>query len=341
MRQVSSVTDSLPTYAEATQGSSVSANSSSTRAYRPPSPAPSYRTIDSLSFTNVKIKAPLGWEMTSVVSPLLQQKPVDMNMRRNGTTALHCAARDGNKELVEFLLQHGAHGHVKDDLGRRAIILAARNGHADVAECLMRGFWDCALYLDKMFFTAAVHGHKRFVETVLKYTPAHARDQMTAHAVAEMAESCREDVLEHVLATGVDINSADPSGRTALHLATYYPHAVQMILAYGGNVKARTDGGMTPFLEAAKWGHVGSMALLLDGGASIAEVNDKGQTALHLVARAGFQTATTLLLSRGADVGARDHRGRTPLDVAVQGRQHWTVEILKTFMDQRCHVDGV
>ncbi|KAL5365162.1 ankyrin repeat-containing domain protein [Aspergillus floccosus] len=339
MRQIRNIPDTPPTYAEATQSASVSAISSSGQASRPPSPAPSYRTIDNLLSKDAENKAPSGWVITSVVIPLLQQKRVNVNMRRYGTTALHCAARDGNKELVEFLLQHGAHGHVKDDLERRAVILAAQNGHADVAECLMRGFWDCALYLEKMFFAAATRGQKGFVEAVLKYTPEHARDQMTAHAVAEMAESCREDVLEYVLRTGVDINGADSSGRTALHLATYYPHAVQMILAYGGNVKARTGEGMTPFLEAAKWGHVGSMDVLLDGGANISEVNNKCQTALHLVASAGFQTATKLLVSKGADVGARDDSGRTPLDVAVQGRQRWVVEILKKF-DHRCHGDG-
>jgi hypothetical protein len=49
-------------------------------------------------------------------------------------TALHSAAREGNRESVTLLLQRGANRDIKDTWGRTAAGRAVEYGHHDIAE---------------------------------------------------------------------------------------------------------------------------------------------------------------------------------------------------------------
>ena len=45
-------------------------------------------------------------------------KTITKSCRDGGLTALHYAARRGDMEIVELLLEHGAKPSIKNDLGR-------------------------------------------------------------------------------------------------------------------------------------------------------------------------------------------------------------------------------
>ncbi|KIN02923.1 hypothetical protein OIDMADRAFT_18485 [Oidiodendron maius Zn] len=51
-------------------------------------------------------------------------------------TALHTAARRGNRESVTLLLQRGANRDIKDTRGRTAAERAVQYGHNDIAELI-------------------------------------------------------------------------------------------------------------------------------------------------------------------------------------------------------------
>jgi len=61
----------------------------------------------------------------------------DVNARQQaGYTALHEAAMNGNVELVEFLLKHGADPALANDEGTKAVDLARSKGHERVVDVL-------------------------------------------------------------------------------------------------------------------------------------------------------------------------------------------------------------
>jgi ankyrin repeat protein len=109
------------------------------------------------------------------------------------------------------------------------------------------------------------------------------------HPLALAAMRDRREAIRLLLQRGVDINSANPQGETALMYAIdWSPRTV-------------------PFL--------------LDQGASINVRNEWGRTALHYAIERGRADIVSLLIQRGADLNICDQGGMTPLSCA-RNTQH-------------------
>ena len=55
----------------------------------------------------------------------------------DGRTALHVAACEGHLEVVKYLLEHGASVHLRDRFGHSPLDDAVRFGHEEVVEILV------------------------------------------------------------------------------------------------------------------------------------------------------------------------------------------------------------
>ena len=86
------------------------------------------------------------------------QEGIDVNTKVYGSTALHCAARYGHKEVVELLIAEGADINVKDARGRTPIDLAMNQGRKEIAKLLVSKSADVSLH------TAAYLGDLQRVE---------------------------------------------------------------------------------------------------------------------------------------------------------------------------------
>lgn len=74
------------------------------------------------------------WERQSDTALAIVRKGgIDLNQRNKfGATALHLAAGQGDKTLVEALLAAGADRHVRDNVGAVPLVYAQRNGFAEI-----------------------------------------------------------------------------------------------------------------------------------------------------------------------------------------------------------------
>ncbi|KAL8969386.1 MAG: hypothetical protein Q9183_002019 [Haloplaca sp. 2 TL-2023] len=132
------------------------------------------------------------------------------------------------------------------------------------------------------------------------------------------------------LSGGVDINSRNSDGGTALHLAVYCPprlenltSIVEMLLEYGADVNLPNESkGKTP-LHIAAWHCENTILLqLLQHGANINDTDRSGRTALYLaVSSRRKESNVTTLLNVGANLNIADHNGMTALHVATQNHQ--------------------
>jgi len=78
--------------------------------------------------------------------------------------------------------------------------------------------------------------------------------------------------------------------------------------------EAKRNGRLDKALQdAARDGHSGMVELLLAAGADVNAKSNYGDTALHYAARGGHVDVVELLLEAGADVNAKNKNGRTAL----------------------------
>lgn len=78
------------------------------------------------------------------VVELLLDAGADVNAQDYGYfnfTPLHGAAGFGRFEIVKLLLRTGAKVNLRDNEGRTALDLAAKNGHKDVVELIKKHWW--------------------------------------------------------------------------------------------------------------------------------------------------------------------------------------------------------
>ncbi|MDI6451809.1 ankyrin repeat domain-containing protein [Anaerobaca lacustris] len=168
------------------------------------------------------------------------------------------------------------------------------------------------------------------------------------------------DRIRALMAQGADPMSCDSTGRTPLHLAAAAGHieAVRALLASGdvGSAPASdvhtaqlsfdaylarhrllgaTDAqGRTPLHLAAAAGHVETIRLLCEHGATVAAADERGATPLHLAAVFGRMDAVAALLAGGAYPNTRTHLGCTALDLAAAGPTRQLLEQAREKLSQ-------
>lgn len=173
---------------------------------------------------------------------------------------------------------------------------------------------------------------------------------------------CMESV-DILLRHGADIESRSLSGQTPLHCASNgggwaqpsrdemlrdmygtshekHSEVVRMLLDCGAKVDVRDRYGDTPIHNAAAYGKLEVLQVLVNHGADVnakspapwikymslpaCALEKHGDTPMHLAAQGGHCAAVSMLLDSGADAGARNSANRTPWEVAQQ-RQHINV----------------
>ena len=128
--------------------------------------------------------------------------------------------------------------------------------------------------------------------------------------------------IEALLRQGVDVNSTQPDGATALLWAAQWNDLpmVEILLRAGASVDLANTYGVTPLSMAALNASVGMVEKLLSAGASPSTALPTGETVLMTAVRTGSLDLVKLLLARGADVHGREtFRDQTALVWAVAG----------------------
>ncbi|MFZ8927808.1 MAG: ankyrin repeat domain-containing protein [Gammaproteobacteria bacterium] len=123
------------------------------------------------------------------------------------------------------------------------------------------------------------------------------------------------DALE-LIASGVDVNSAQPDGSTALMYATYNVNheLVDALLAAGADADVTNNYGSSPLAEATKLNDAELVRKLLNAGADPDSPNLDNQTPLMLASYIGNLEIVEMLLNAGADVNVIEtFRGQTAL----------------------------
>jgi ankyrin repeat protein len=135
-----------------------------------------------------------------------------------------------------------------------------------------------------------------------------------ANTGLELVEAARDQdwaLMQNLLnEEGIDVNTMEADGTTALALAVYRNHreTVKALLDAGADPDLVNVYGVSPLSLAMENHSVGMVELLLDGGADPNATSWSGESVLMTAAWAGLIEAMELLIDHGADINYQDPR---------------------------------
>lgn len=162
---------------------------------------------------------------------------------------------------------------------------------------------------------AAWHSHIPVLEVLVRYGADIDRDESKfgARPAGWANENGRDAARDWLISHGakVDLSRAAMMGRLDL---------VEQILAEDPEAAHRVDAAdWPPLVQAAGWGRLEVMRVLLAAGAGVNAAGAEGTTPLHAaISWDGHVSAAKLLLASGADPTLTDHRGQTAQDLAAR-----------------------
>ncbi|PIN18222.1 26S proteasome regulatory complex, subunit PSMD10 [Handroanthus impetiginosus] len=222
---------------------------------------------------------------------------------------LHYSASQGHHEIVSLLIESGVDINLRNYRGQTALMQACQYGHWEVVQILIlfKANIHKADYLNggTALHLAALNGHFRCIRLLLAdHVPS------IPNFSSILRKRSRND------------DSITEFDKSALHAIVNRP----------------ADGGVTALHMAALNGHVETVHLLLDLGASVSSktVQDGatidligvGSTPLHYAACGGNAQCCQLLIAKGASLTTKNANGWTPLMVARSWHRDWLENIL-------------
>jgi N-sulfoglucosamine sulfohydrolase len=183
---------------------------------------------------------------------------------------------------------------------------------------------------------------KEIFETYPRFSPirefpeheAVKQPSLTDHSFFEKALNGDESEVMQLLSGGIDINSKDEDGRTALMYAAYNGHAsmIEKLIAKGSGVNLQDNYGRTALMLASSGPFTSAVKLLLDSGADPNMIDKEEHfSALMFAAAEGQAEVVRLLLKHKADPRLKDVDGDNALTFARNNGHKEVADLLGSY----------
>lgn len=254
-------------------------------------------------------------------------------------TALIKAARIGDMDKLQSLLDLGIKPEIQDDKGVTPLLAATYEGHLPAIKALVKagakldrvpvGLREWAFSAaraplsDHDLLEAASRGDTALIVAIRRGHDAAVKYLLEVGADPKVINS-RGDAPIFVAATGGQVvalrallaRGVDPNTLETEKLTVSMSHQLQSM------------GRNTPIIAAAQGGHADVVTELIKAGADVNYAGFLNKTALLWASERGYTTIVETLLSKKANPNVNDIEGLTPLIVAARGGNSKIVKAL-------------
>ena len=265
----------------------------------------------------------------------------DVNLAdKNGWTALHFSARNGNYELVTYFVHMGTNIFVKTNDGKNCLHIAALFGHLKLCENLTNNHIFDENSADNNGWTA------------LHFSAKNGNDGLFAHFYKMGIDidlknkdgwDCRRIAVIHghlnlcrtlIDKGNFDVHRADKDGWTALHFSAR--NGVIELFTYfinmGSDINLKTNDGKNCLHIAALHGHLNlCRKLKYEYKYDVHITDNNGWTALHFSARNGSYELVTFFTEMKTDIQLKTVDGKNCLHIAAWNGH---LNLCKTLIDK-------
>jgi ankyrin repeat protein len=249
---------------------------------------------------------------------------VEARTRNGAHTPLHVAASAGRAALVLQLLEAGANANATTTTGATALHFASSSGSAESVTALLERGAEVGpkepVWGQTPLMFAAASGRTEVIEVLLE----RGADPSTTAKVGDRADRIqrreRNQRVAEARAMGVEAAAPASAARQREREAAEQRGNDPVPLNYANLVGSH--GGLAPLHLAVREGHTGAAIALLKGGADINQLTVSDRSSPMLVATInGYFDLAMLLFERGADPNLASDAGATPLYGALN--MHW------------------
>ena len=242
-----------------------------------------------------------------------------------------------NIQLVQAIIDHGAHVNVMNNRRQTALWFACCSGQVEFVKILLNAGADPNI-ADKngeSCLHAAVYGscNAETIQNLIDHgASVNAVNGDGATALLLACGSAKSATVDVLLKAKADPNLPDTDGDASLHAATAAncsKETLQEIIKYGGNVNAVNKRGRTALLLNCSYGQMDSVQVLLGAGADPNITDEIGYSCIFAAVdgRCSKDTLQTLI-DHGANIDTKRKDGTNALLCACRTGQSESVKFL-------------
>ena len=107
------------------------------------------------------------------------------------------------------------------------------------------------------------------------------------------------------LSNGIDVNTKNNIGDTAMTIAAYQGHIkiIELLIANGADIDLKNNNGDNPLILAAYQGHTVIVKELIANGANVNTKNNNGDTPFVISAHQGHEETAEFIRKNGGKTG--------------------------------------